>query len=143
MVGINLSLDLKRPLGLLQKGRNLNFICTLIKLNERLYFIICRIPLERGRELASQYGIGPLLSPLFEFIPNQQAMQSLPNSLPTIPPINGPRPLSAAASFPSVSGPSSTPSYSPAPAMSPSQLELAKRAWLRLVFGILYLIRDV
>ncbi|KZV94557.1 apses-domain-containing protein [Exidia glandulosa HHB12029] len=28
------------------------------------------IPLERGRELANQYGVGPLLAPLFDFIPH-------------------------------------------------------------------------
>ncbi|KAH7105756.1 apses-domain-containing protein [Auriculariales sp. MPI-PUGE-AT-0066] len=28
------------------------------------------IPLDRGRELATQYGVGPLLAPLFDFIPH-------------------------------------------------------------------------
>ena len=28
------------------------------------------IPLDRGRELANQYGVGPLLAPLFDFIPH-------------------------------------------------------------------------
>ncbi|KAH8108341.1 hypothetical protein DFH11DRAFT_1843607 [Phellopilus nigrolimitatus] len=71
------------------------------------------IPLERGRELAIQYGIAPLLSPLFDFTPSQQGMGGLPNSLP----MNGPRPVSASASYPNIS--TSNP-YSPA--LSPSQL---------------------
>lgn len=82
---------------------------------------ITRIPLERGRELSVQYGIGSLLSPLFEFIPNQQSMQGLPNPLPNMSSMNGPRPLSAAASYPNV-GSSNLPPYIPAHTMSPNQL---------------------
>ncbi|KAI5120380.1 hypothetical protein M0805_006902 [Coniferiporia weirii] len=60
------------------------------------------IPLERGRELAIQYGIGSLLSPLFDFTPSQQGMGGLPNSLPNFAGLNGPRPLSASASYPNI-----------------------------------------
>ena len=88
-----------------------------------------RIPLERGRELASQYGIAPLLSPLFDFVPNQQAMTGLPSSLPVLSMANGPRPLSAAASYPNVTGsgsyaPAAGNQLGPAPIMPGSALRL-------------------
>ncbi|EJD47955.1 apses-domain-containing protein [Auricularia subglabra TFB-10046 SS5] len=39
------------------------------------------IPLERGRELATQYGVGPLLGPLFDFVPH-----AIPAFQPGMPP---------------------------------------------------------
>lgn len=39
------------------------------------------IPLERGRELATQYGVGPLLGPLFDFVPH-----AMPTFTPGMPP---------------------------------------------------------
>ncbi|KAM5534669.1 hypothetical protein V8D89_011681 [Ganoderma adspersum] len=43
------------------------------------------IPLERGRDIALQYGVAPLLSPLFDFVPNANPMGSLPASLASVP----------------------------------------------------------
>ncbi|KAA1475471.1 transcription factor [Dentipellis sp. KUC8613] len=52
------------------------------------------IPLERGRDIALQYGVAPLLSPLFDFVPSSTtlgAMSSsgsgnyLPSALPSAP----------------------------------------------------------
>ncbi|KAL5492522.1 SWI6 [Sanghuangporus weigelae] len=60
------------------------------------------IPLERGRELALQYGIAPLLSPLFDFQPTQQTMGGLPSSLPGLPGLTGGRPLSGSATYPNL-----------------------------------------
>ena len=48
-----------------------------------------RIPLDRGRQLAVQYGIAPLLSPLFDFTPNQQAMSGLPSGFPSVQSLTG------------------------------------------------------
>ncbi|KAF9497202.1 transcription factor [Pleurotus eryngii] len=61
------------------------------------------IPLERGRDIALQYGVAPLLSPLFDFTPSTNSLNSL-NSLG----VGGgagsasPRPLSASSSFSSI-----------------------------------------
>ncbi|KAH9941502.1 apses-domain-containing protein [Amylocystis lapponica] len=35
------------------------------------------IPLERGRDIAIQYGVAPLLSPLFDFVPNANSIGAL------------------------------------------------------------------
>lgn len=43
-----------------------------------------RIPLERGRDIALQYGVAPLLAPLFDFVPNANALGGLPAGLPNI-----------------------------------------------------------
>ncbi|KAI9063892.1 transcription factor [Trametes sanguinea] len=43
------------------------------------------IPLERGRDIAFQYGVAPLLAPLFDFVPNANPMGSLPASLTNVP----------------------------------------------------------
>ncbi|KAI0372697.1 transcription factor [Pilatotrama ljubarskyi] len=43
------------------------------------------IPLERGRDIALQYGVAPLLAPLFDFVPNANPMGSLPASLSSVP----------------------------------------------------------
>ena len=42
----------------------------------------CRIPLERGRDIAVQYGVASLLAPLFDFVPNTNAIGALPPGLP-------------------------------------------------------------
>ena len=44
-----------------------------------------RIPLERGRDIALQYGVAPLLAPLFDFVPNANPMGGLPASLSSVP----------------------------------------------------------
>ncbi|TDL23601.1 hypothetical protein BD410DRAFT_768110 [Rickenella mellea] len=84
------------------------------------------IPLERGRELALQYGIAPLLSPLFDFIPNATSMSGLPNPLPNLPGLGGGRPLSGSASFSGIgsSGTYSAHQLGPAPIMPGSALRL-------------------
>ncbi|KAI1793532.1 apses-domain-containing protein [Ganoderma leucocontextum] len=43
------------------------------------------IPIERGRDIALQYGVAPLLAPLFDFVPNANPMGSLPASLASVP----------------------------------------------------------
>lgn len=43
----------------------------------------CRIPLERGRDIAVQYGVAPLLAPLFDFVPNTNAIGALPPGMPS------------------------------------------------------------
>ena len=43
------------------------------------------IPLERGRDIALQYGVAPLLAPLFDFVPNANPMGGLPASLASVP----------------------------------------------------------
>ncbi|KAI0666811.1 transcription factor [Trametes maxima] len=43
------------------------------------------IPLERGRDIAMQYGVAPLLAPLFDFVPNANPMGTLPASLSSVP----------------------------------------------------------
>ncbi|KAL7280891.1 hypothetical protein ACG7TL_005835 [Trametes sanguinea] len=43
------------------------------------------IPLERGRDIALQYGVAPMLAPLFDFVPNANPMGSLPASLTNVP----------------------------------------------------------
>lgn len=82
--------------------------------------------MERGRDIAVQYGVAPLLSPLFDFTPNTNAMGPLPPGN-----IGGatssPRPLSAASSFSSIGTPSTSyvPSnLAPPPIMPGSALRL-------------------
>ncbi|KAJ7708672.1 transcription factor [Mycena rosella] len=60
------------------------------------------IPLERGRDIALQYGVGALLAPLFDFIPSTSSLGPLPLAAP----IGGasPRPLSAASSYGNIPG---------------------------------------
>lgn len=43
-----------------------------------------RIPLERGRDIATQYGVAPLLAPLFDFVPNTNAIGALPPGMPSM-----------------------------------------------------------
>ncbi|KAI0955043.1 hypothetical protein AcW1_006748 [Taiwanofungus camphoratus] len=42
------------------------------------------IPLERGRDIAIQYGVAPLLAPLFDFVPNANPLGALPPGLPNM-----------------------------------------------------------
>ncbi|TFK29653.1 transcription factor [Coprinopsis marcescibilis] len=87
------------------------------------------IPLERGRDIALQYGVAPLLSPLFDFQPNMNALGALPVSAQGG--TASPRPLSASSSYSSLGPnasqyiPSSLPSsLPPAPIMPGSALRL-------------------
>jgi hypothetical protein len=40
-----------------------------------------RIPLERGRDIALQYGVASILAPLFDFMPSSSSLSSLPNAI--------------------------------------------------------------
>ncbi|KAJ7116019.1 transcription factor [Mycena epipterygia] len=60
------------------------------------------IPLERGRDIALQYGVGPLLAPLFDFIPSTSSLGPLPLAAPIGS--ASPRPLSAASSYGNIPG---------------------------------------
>ncbi|KAJ7334133.1 transcription factor [Mycena albidolilacea] len=60
------------------------------------------IPLERGRDIALQYGVGPLLAPLFDFIPSTSSLGPLPLTAPIG--TASPRPLSAASSYGTLPG---------------------------------------
>jgi hypothetical protein len=40
-----------------------------------------RIPLERGRDIALQYGVANILAPLFDFIPNSSSLSALPTPM--------------------------------------------------------------
>jgi regulatory protein SWI6 len=62
-----------------------------------------RIPLERGRDIALQYGVAPLLAPLFDFTPSTNSLPSLPAA--TSGGVVSPRPLSASSSYGSVGAP--------------------------------------
>lgn len=64
-----------------------------------------RIPLERGRDIATQYGVAPLLAPLFDFVPNTNAIGALPPGMPS---------MSGKLLLPSVSGLSQSFSQLPA-----------------------------
>ncbi|PPQ76671.1 hypothetical protein CVT24_011916, partial [Panaeolus cyanescens] len=55
------------------------------------------IPLERGRDIATQYGVLPLLLPLFDFTPTTNSLGALPVSTPAG--ATSPRPLSASSSY--------------------------------------------
>ncbi|KAM6497149.1 transcription factor [Amanita muscaria] len=55
------------------------------------------VPLERGRELALQYGVAPLLAPLFDFTPSTNALAALP--VGSTGGTASPRPPSASSSY--------------------------------------------
>ena len=55
--------------------------------------------------LSDTYGVAPLLSPLFDFTPNTNAMGSLQHGS-TIGATASPRPLSASSSYSSLGAPS-------------------------------------
>ncbi|KAF7309783.1 Transcriptional factor [Mycena indigotica] len=86
------------------------------------------IPLERGRDIAQQYGVGPLLAPLFDFIPSTSSLGPLPLSAPIGAP--SPRPLSAASSYGTLPGSQGhypaaiQPGLAPPPIMPGSALRL-------------------
>ncbi|KZP25560.1 apses-domain-containing protein [Athelia psychrophila] len=84
------------------------------------------IPLERGRDIALQYGVAPLLSPLFDFTPNTNAMGSMPGGH-ALGSTASPRPLSASSSFSSIGGPPAgymSSGLAPPPIMPGSALRL-------------------
>ncbi|KAF8892274.1 apses-domain-containing protein [Infundibulicybe gibba] len=85
------------------------------------------IPLERGRDIALQYGVAPLLSPLFDFTPSTNSLGALPASTPAG--TASPRPLSASSSYSSLGAPGNflpaIPSHlAPPPIMPGSALRL-------------------
>ncbi|CAL1715041.1 unnamed protein product [Somion occarium] len=85
------------------------------------------IPLERGRDIATQYGVAPLLAPLFDFVPVANSLgPSMSQGLPNAPSAASPRPLSAASSFSSLGTPSNlvAPGLAPPPIMPGSALRL-------------------
>ncbi|THH32465.1 hypothetical protein EUX98_g1729 [Antrodiella citrinella] len=84
------------------------------------------IPLERGRDIALQYGVAPLLTPLFDFVPNANTLGGLPAGLPNMTGAASPRPLSAASSFSSLGTPANAgaPSLAPPPILPGSALRL-------------------
>ncbi|KAH0582721.1 hypothetical protein H2248_010639 [Termitomyces sp. 'cryptogamus'] len=53
------------------------------------------IPLEKGREIAEQYGVAPLLSPLFDFTPSTSSLSTLPtgNYISSMPSALAPPPI--------------------------------------------------
>ncbi|KAF9006148.1 transcription factor [Cyathus striatus] len=85
------------------------------------------IPLERGRDIALQYGVAPLLSPLFDFQPTTNSLGALPVNNPGG--TASPRPLSASSSYSSLGAtgnyiPSMPSSLAPPPIMPGSALRL-------------------
>jgi len=88
-----------------------------------------RIPLERGQELAQRYGVAPLLSPLFDFVPTTSTgntMPSMSSQTQSTQPAPTPRPLSASSSFSSMGATNSygPGSLGPAPIMPGSAMRL-------------------
>ncbi|KAF9075347.1 hypothetical protein BDP27DRAFT_1415692 [Rhodocollybia butyracea] len=80
------------------------------------------IPLDRGRDIAAQYGVLPLLAPLFDFTPSTNSLSALPMSTPNLS-VNS-RPLSAAASYGSLGGNYLPGVLAPPPIMPGSALRL-------------------
>ncbi|KAG9127229.1 transcriptional regulator swi6 [Ceratobasidium sp. 392] len=66
-----------------------------------------KIPLERGRDVAAQYGVAAILSPLFDYVPAPAPLHPRPLGPPSHPPNSGPAPPQPGYTFP------------PAPIMSP------------------------
>jgi regulatory protein SWI6 len=60
-----------------------NFQCNIARAVAHLTWALPtqRIPLERGRDIALQYGVANLLSPLFDFIPNSGSLNALPTGM--------------------------------------------------------------
>lgn len=79
--------------------RTFNF-CGTKRVSNRSLCLVFRIPLERGRDIALQYGVAPLLSPLFDFTPSTNSLGALPVSTPAD--TASPRPLSASSSYSSI-----------------------------------------
>ncbi|KAL4248097.1 Cell pattern formation-associated protein stuA [Abortiporus biennis] len=42
------------------------------------------IPLERGRDIAAQFGVGTILAPLFDFVPHTNTLGGLPSNIPNM-----------------------------------------------------------
>uniref|UniRef100_A0A0W0FZ61 Putative transcription factor n=1 Tax=Moniliophthora roreri TaxID=221103 RepID=A0A0W0FZ61_MONRR len=80
------------------------------------------IPLERGRDIALQYGVLPLLAPLFDFTPSTNSLAALPVSTPNIS--ASPRPLSASSSYSSLGNSGMPGMLAPPPIMPGSALRL-------------------
>ncbi|PPQ98248.1 hypothetical protein CVT26_003419 [Gymnopilus dilepis] len=85
------------------------------------------IPLERGRDIALQYGVAPLLAPLFDFTPSTNSLGAMPVAAP--PATASPRPLSASSSYSSIGQagnyvPALPSSLAPPPIMPGSALRL-------------------
>ncbi|KAK7061014.1 transcriptional regulator swi6 [Paramarasmius palmivorus] len=80
------------------------------------------VPLERGRDIALQYGVLPLLAPLFDFTPSTNSLSALPVSTPNIS--ASPRPLSASSSYSSLGGTGMPGMLAPPPIMPGSALRL-------------------
>ncbi|KAG5647799.1 hypothetical protein DXG03_007721 [Asterophora parasitica] len=85
------------------------------------------IPLEKGRDIAAQYGVAPLLSPLFDFTPSTNSLAALPVGTPGG--TASPRPLSASSSYSSLGQtgsylPSMPSALAPPPIMPGSALRL-------------------
>ncbi|KAJ3994097.1 transcription factor [Lentinula boryana] len=82
------------------------------------------IPLDRGRDIAAQYGVLPLLAPLFDFTPSTNSLSALPMTAP--PNLAGvtPRPISASTSYGSLSANYLPGVLAPPPIMPGSALRL-------------------
>ncbi|KAJ8095307.1 hypothetical protein PM082_010530 [Marasmius tenuissimus] len=80
------------------------------------------IPLDRGRDIAQQYGVLPLLAPLFDFTPSTNSLAALPVSTPNI--ASSPRPLSASSSYSSLGNAGMPGMLAPPPIMPGSALRL-------------------
>ena len=83
--------------------------------------------MERGRDIAFQYGVASLLSPLFDFQPSTNSLGALPAVAPTGQ--ASPRPLSASSSYSNLGNsanyvPSIPSTLAPPPIMPGSALRL-------------------
>ncbi|KAJ3815294.1 transcription factor [Lentinula aff. lateritia] len=81
------------------------------------------IPLDRGRDIALQYGVLPLLAPLFDFTPSTSSLSALPMTAPNLAGVT-PRPLSASSSYGSLGGSYLPGVLAPPPIMPGSALRL-------------------
>ncbi|KAJ3935875.1 MAG: transcription factor [Lentinula lateritia] len=81
------------------------------------------IPIDRGRDIALQYGVLPLLAPLFDFTPSTSSLSALPMTAPNLAGVT-PRPLSASSSYGSLSGSYLPGVLAPPPIMPGSALRL-------------------
>ena len=106
-----------------------DLVCTSVHQMKLLPDKCHRIPLERGQELAQRYGVAPLLSPLFDFVPTTStgnAMPSMSSQTQSTQTAPTSRPLSASSSFSNMGatnnyGPGS---LGPAPIMPGSAMRL-------------------
>lgn len=103
------------------------YVYGIKRVNNRSLTLAFRIPLERGRDIALQYGVAPLLSPLFDFTPSTNSLGALPVSTPAG--TASPRPLSASSSYSSIGAtgnylPALPSALAPPPIMPGSALRL-------------------